>query len=196
MTSRALTPRSVVLWLSCCALAWGQPAVAPGAASAWTDAQHRLVLDAPPVLDWKAFWIDPGPEITVESAGRVFQLRKKFNVADVAAFQRVRVSADSRYKLFVNGTPAARGPARSDPEHQLYDTLDLSTLVHPGENVIAAEVIYWGQGEPSRGGPIFQMSVRPAFLLEAGELKTDRTWKVRVAAGRGAPGGSGRRATS
>ena len=82
---------------------------------------------------------------------------------------------------------AARGPARFDPLHQQYDTLDLSSLVRPGTNLIAAEVMYWGQGEPSRGGPIFQMSARPAFVLESTEVKSDRSWKTLISAGQQAP---------
>ena len=76
----------------------------------------------------------------------------------------------------------ARGarPRAFDPVHQLYDTLDLSDLVKPGTNVIAAEVIYWGQGEPSRGGPIFQVSARPAFVFESPEVKSDKSWKALI----------------
>ena len=148
-------------------------------AGAWVNVPQNLVLEAKPGT-WKAQWIDAGPDITPDSFGRVFYLRKTFRTQNPSAYRRVYVSADSKYKLWVNGVPGGRGPARFDPDHQMYDTIDLSALIKPGENVIAAEVIYWGRGEPSRGGPIFQMSARPAFVLESAEVKSDNTWKALV----------------
>jgi alpha-L-rhamnosidase len=155
-------------------------------AGAWTRIAQFLVLE-PKTNAWQAQWVDAGPGIATEDFGRVFYLRKTFTAKDPQSFRRVYLSADSRYKLWVNGIPAGRGPARFDPLHQQYDTLDLSSLVHPGTNLIAAEIIYWGPGEPSRGGPIFQMSARPAFVFESAEVKTDRTWKSLISAGQKAP---------
>lgn len=156
-------------------------------ADAWPGVAKRVVLEAKPGT-WQAQWVDAGPGIATESFGRVFYLRKTFVTQNPRAFGRVYVSGDSKYKLWVNGLPAARGPARFDPVHQMYDTLDLSDLVRAGTNVLAAEVIYWGQGEPSRGGPIFQMSARPAFVFESSEVKSDSSWKALIAEGQEAPG--------
>ena len=153
----------------------------------WVDPARYLVIEARK-SPWQAQWIDAGDGIAVNDFGRVFYLRKTFETRNPAAFRRVYLSADSRYKLWVNGTLAARGPARFDPLHQQYDTLDLSTLVQEGKNVIAAEIMYWGEGEPSRGGPIFQMSARPAFVFESAELRSDGSWKALIAEGMKAPG--------
>ncbi len=163
------------------------PVSAADDAEAWVLAPKHFVLE-PKEGPWQAQWIDAGPEITADSFGRVFYLRKTFTTQNPAAFRRVYVSADSKYKLWVNGTPVARGPARFDPLHQLYDTLDLSTVIKPGTNLIAAEVIYWGQGTPSQGGPIFQVSARPAFVFQSTDLRSDKTWKVLVSPGQEAPG--------
>jgi hypothetical protein len=152
----------------------------------WADTARHLVLEAKPGM-WRAQWIDAGPGIAADEFGRVFYLRKTFVAEDPGSFRRVHVSADSRYKLWINGVPAARGPARFDPLHQQYDTLDLSGIVRPGTNVFAAEIMYWGQGEPSRGGPIFQMSARPAFVLESDEIRSDRSWKSLISEGMAAP---------
>jgi alpha-L-rhamnosidase len=155
--------------------------------ASWVDPSRYLVLE-PKAGAWTAQWIDAGEGIPVNDFGRVFYVRKSFDTRNPAAFSRVYVSADSRYKLWVNGVLAARGPARFDPLHQQYDTLDLSSLIREGGNVIAAEIMYWGEGEPSRGGPIFQMSARPAFVFETDELKSDRTWKALISQGMSAPG--------
>ena len=148
-------------------------------AAAWTRVGERYVLeqkDSP----WKAAWIDAGPGISPESVGRVFYLRKTFATDDPSSFRRVRVSADSKYKLWVNGIPAARGPARFDPLHQQYDTLDISALIHPGTNVIAAEVVYWKGDGPATGSPYFQVSAHPGFLFESPQVCSDSTWKAMV----------------
>ncbi len=50
------------------------------------------------------------------------------------------VTADSRYKLWVNGMFVARGPARSYPHAQAIDRLDVTALLRPGANLIAAQV--------------------------------------------------------
>jgi alpha-L-rhamnosidase len=156
-------------------------------ADGWVKVSQRVILEPKPGI-WQAQWIDAGPGITADSFGHVFYVRKVFTTQTPDAFRRVYVSADSKYKLWVNGIPAGRGPARFDPAHQMYDTLDLSSLVKPGTNVIAAEVIYWGRGEPSRGGPIFQVSARPAFVFQSAEIMSDKSWKALVSRGQEAPG--------
>src|SRR5438477_6761219 len=50
------------------------------------------------------------------------------------------ISADSRYKLWINGHFVARGPARSWPQAQAVDRLDVSAYVQAGANIIAAQV--------------------------------------------------------
>ncbi len=48
----------------------------------------------------------------------------------------VRISADARYTLYVNGRRVHFGPARSFPEHQSYDTLDIAQHLAAGVNTI------------------------------------------------------------
>jgi len=54
-----------------------------------------------------------------------------------------RITADSRYALFVNGQPAARGPIRSQRRRLHYDMVDLAPYLQPGENVLAIYVTYY-----------------------------------------------------
>jgi alpha-L-rhamnosidase len=98
----------------------------------------------------------------------------------------VRVSADARYTLLVNGRRAHQGPARSFPERQSYDTLDLAPYLEPGENAICATVHQFGV-------PAFLSQYRGAsgFLLDgvietegrAVELHTPGGWLSRPARG-------------
>lgn len=140
----------------------------------WNQANKNIVLEKKSDA-FKAQWIAPSEEISSQAIGRVFYLRKEIDASDLALFKRAYISADSKYKMWINGVPAARGPQRYDPKHQRYDTVDLSSLIQKGKNLIAVEVMYWGSG-----GPVFQMSVQPAFLFECGDIKSDESWKSLV----------------
>lgn len=151
----------------------------------WTAANGRYVLETKPE-PWKAIWIGPGPELRADVMAGSFFVRKRFKTDDPARFRRVYVCADSQYKLWVNGKAAAFGPARFDPMHQVYDTLDLSDLIVPGENVIAVQVMCWG--EKTSENPFHLMSIKPAFLLESADVSTDATWRVLISAGHATAG--------
>ena len=136
---------------------------------------HRILLEKKPDR-FEAHWIDPGPDLHSDTTLGVFYVRKPFTTAHPEAFKRVYVSADCQYILWVNGKEAARGPARFDPGHQGYDTIDLSDLVVKGDNVIVAKIIFWGM--ETTVVPYFQASARPAFLFDSPELKSDATWRA------------------
>ena len=70
--------------------------------------------------------------------------RRSFRLSDEPKRAIVRVSADARYTLYVNGTRVHQGPARSFPDQQSFDTLDLKDLLHAGENTLAAIVHQFG----------------------------------------------------
>jgi alpha-L-rhamnosidase len=123
---------------------------------------------------WKAQWI-AHPEAPPQAAG-VFHFRRSFDLAEVPKRFRVNVSADNRYRLFVNGTQVAIGPARGDLLHWRYETVDLSPHLRPGRNVLAAQVWNWGEYKPA-----FQISRRTAFLLRGEDnaiADTGAGWKA------------------
>src|SRR5438105_9639566 len=106
----------------------------------------------------------PGPE----SWNRFVQFRRSFTLDAVPASVPCRVTADSRYVLFLNGRDVGRGPARAVPERLTWAELDLAPELHEGENVVAALVRFYGRPiawwRPAR--PSFQLGYG-SFLLEA-----------------------------
>ena len=74
--------------------------------------------------------------------------RRSFDLDAVPVSVPARVSADSRYALFVNGVEAARGPVRANGRRLHYDFVDLAPLLRPGRNAIAALVRYFGRANP------------------------------------------------
>jgi hypothetical protein len=129
-----------------------------------------------PQKPWPAQWI-AHPDAPPQEAG-VFHFRKTIVLADKPASFVVRVSADNRYRLFVNGTSVSVGPARGDLLHWRYEMVDLAPYLHVGRNVLAAVVWNWGELRPGA-----QISRRTGFLVQAdsaAEAAVDSgpSWKV------------------
>ena len=102
-------------------------------------------------------------------------------VFELAHFERVQllITADSRYKLWVNGQFVARGPARCFPQHQSVDTLDLTPFVRAGKNIIAVQVYSPGYSHFSyvhRGAAGLLAELQAA---DESVLVTDTAWRVR-----------------
>ncbi len=141
-------------------LAFAQSAVGP-----------RIFSGAP-----EAVWIAP-PGMPPDSFG-VFHARRTLDLAAKPDRFIVHVSADNRYRLYVNGTQVSSGPQRSDVLHWRYETVDLAPHLRVGANVIAAVVLNWG-----RRHPVAQHSVRTALLLQADSPReavanTGAGWKL------------------
>ena len=60
---------------------------------------------------------------------------------------RALITADSRYRLTVNGRYAGWGPAPCDPRTLDVDPIDVTHLLHEGENQIDVEVLFYGHGD-------------------------------------------------
>ena len=97
----------------------------------------------------------------------VVMFRRSFSLDEKPNKFIVHVSADNRYKLYVNGKYASTGPQLSDWRHWRYETIDIAPYLQQGENVKAAEVTNWG---PDRLFGI--MSIRTAFMMQ-GETKNE-----------------------
>ncbi len=125
---------------------------------------------------WPARWL-VHPTAPTRQYG-IFHFRKAIDLPRKPTRFVVHVSADNRYRLFVNGKAVALGPARSDTQNWHYETLDLTPFLKAGRNVLAAQVWYMGES-----APFAQMSYQLGFLLQGdGETEkianTDATWKV------------------
>jgi alpha-L-rhamnosidase len=124
-----------------------------------------------------ASWITH-PDISGHEYG-VYHFRKTFELQAVPEHFNVHVSADNRYRLYVNGVSVAAGPQRSDVMHWRFEEIDLAPYLHAGNNLIAAVVWHWGEHKP-----VAQHSYQSGFLIRgatAGETSIDTgttAWKV------------------
>ncbi|MBV9962560.1 MAG: alpha-rhamnosidase, partial [Parafilimonas sp.] len=102
----------------------------------------------PTVLNklWNAPWIEmPG---TKPNDYGVYHFRKNFMLIDVPKQFIVHVSADNRYKLYVNGEEVVFGPAKGDLYHWNFETIDIASHLTKGKNTIAALVWNFGEDKP------------------------------------------------
>ena len=108
----------------------------------------------------------------------VFHFRRMFELNAKPSSFVVHVSADNRYRLFVNGQQVSSGPQRSDLMHWRYETVDVAPQLRAGRNVIAALVWNWGADKP-----VAQFSRQTAFLLQGDSpreavVNSGPEWKV------------------
>lgn len=68
------------------------------------------------------------------------------------------MTADERYRFFVDGEEVAEGPERGDIRHWFFDTYEMK--LEPGEHVILAQVYALGHAAMRS-----QMSLRPGFFF-------------------------------
>jgi alpha-L-rhamnosidase len=108
--------------------------------------------------DKDASWITH-PGITGDEYG-VYHFRQTLELEEKPQHLNVHVSADNRYRLYVNGVSVIAGPQRSDVMHWRYEEIDLAPFLREGNNVIAAVVWHWGEHKP-----VAQHSFRSGFLI-------------------------------
>jgi hypothetical protein len=123
---------------------------------------------------WTAYWIT---ETNAFDDYGVYHFRKKFHIADKPSSFIVHVSADNRYKLYVNGELVSLGPTRGDMFHWNFETVDLAPYLNAGNNCIAAVVWNFSKQKPEA-----QLSYRTAFILQGNTaqeaiIDTNASWK-------------------
>lgn len=138
-----------------------------------------------PSLHWNSLWValdsDPRTDLGV------FALRCSIDLSSVPSSFLVRVSADQRYKLFVNGQMVVFGPQRGDVRHWFYETLDLAPYLKEGTNWIAALVWNFGRWAPmaqhtAQTGFVFQSLLCPEVLTTPGSWQIARleSWDFKM----------------
>ncbi len=127
------------------------------------DEMHRLGPDTgvPHRLDLApARWIWFPSARTLPSTFVLF--RREVVVERPLVSARGWISADSRYRLSIDGRVVQWGPAPSDPRALDVDPVDLLPQLGPGRHVIGVEVLYYGRGDGTwaAGKPGFLFHLR------------------------------------
>ena len=112
-----------------------------------------------PELPW--IWVPGGDAAHTQLA----LFRRTLELDEAPASAKIRISAETRYKLYVNGVLAALGPAKGDASEWFVDTVELAGLLRRGENVLAVEVLHYGTVEAQTNQSLFHTST-PGLYVE------------------------------
>ena len=106
--------------------------------------------------------------------GRFAFFRLAFDLSETGELT-LDISANSRYRLWVNEQPVTSGPCRGDREKQYYETLELGAYLRKGRNVIAAQVLLcdsmYTNGPADLTLPLHSVATLPAGHRLAAEGK-------------------------
>ncbi len=115
--------------------------------------------------------------------------RKVFTITKDIKSAKTFISADSRYKLFINGSFIIRGPAPYDPRYMYYDKIDIKKYLLKGKNVVSILGYYIGLSSrdyvrphdfSTTAGIIFKSNI----TFEDGTkfyIYSNKDWKVKKA---------------
>lgn len=131
-------------------------------------------------------WIGPAHPFDLRDA--YVNFRADITLAAAPGRAVFRLSADSRYRLWINGVFVGRGPERSWPSSMAGDEREVTNLLRPGLNRIAVQVHSPGHSHFAyvhRGacGLIGWLEVDGRTVLTTGpgwKVRRDRSWSDRV----------------
>jgi alpha-L-rhamnosidase len=125
---------------------------------------------------WLASWIT-APNAPYKDYG-VYHFIKTLHIKTVPESCMIHITADNRYRLFINEQAVNIGSVRSDLSYWYYDTIDIAQYLKQGHNIVAVQV--WNMGDFT---PISQISAQTALFIQGNsflekELNTDDSWRV------------------
>lgn len=97
----------------------------------WKDAQW-IGIPAQEYIDRKIYQGDANDRFAYFRL--TFDLNQKGSL-------KICLSANSRYRFWINGQPVLSGPCRGDRWHHYYDEMDVSAYLKQGRNVFAVQVL-------------------------------------------------------
>lgn len=90
------------------------------------------------ISDWMRF---PGRKAEYDTVPRLALFQGRLLLDGKSTHAPIQITADSRYKLYVNGAFVETGPARGNGKAWYVDEVDIAPWLQAGENVLAVEVL-------------------------------------------------------
>jgi len=127
---------------------------------------------------YQARWI--WADVKTPDPFQFVRFRKSFELGTAPKTATAYITADTFYRLRVNGRLVMYGPARSSTGHATVDPVDVARFLKRGENTILVEALFCNKIE----GHMFDaMAQSPGFLCELDVngkrlVATDATWEA------------------
>lgn len=112
--------------------------------------------------DAKWIWVPGFDDAAVK--GQFVMFRKTFSIGEKPTEDvLLHVSADTRYRLYLNGKSISFGPCKSYLSHWYYETVNITPLLREGKNELAAHVLRFSVAHD--GCTNMARSPLPGFIL-------------------------------
>lgn len=125
-------------------------------------------------------WMPDWQEL-VNDKPRLVRFRKTVTLDVKPESMKLRISADTRYKLYVNGKFVEFGPAKGDQRIWYVDTVEIAPWLNAGVNSLAVEVLRYPLAY--RSGNFGMVRTATAGLFIEGDMIADESWKCREVKG-------------
>jgi len=136
------------------------------------------MIMTPPTFPPGASWIGSAHPFDLHEVYLDFR-SPEFVLAAQPPLGELLITADSRYRLWVNGHFVGRGPARCHPWSQAVDSLNVTEFLRPGANVISIQIYQPGY---SHFAYVHRAAAGVLALLRIDgkdHLTTDVMWRTR-----------------
>lgn len=129
---------------------------------------------------WSPCW-----DVQDKENPRLMLFRKKLELSEEPVEGKLCISADTRYKLYINGQLVQTGPSRGDNQVWFYDTVDVCTFLKKGINVVGVSVLRYPQDPAAGNHGMFRTSTPGLYVagiikdLRGSEydLSADASWR-------------------
>lgn len=114
-----------------------------------------------------------------EKEPRLVCFRGTLKLQNVPQYLPVKITADSRYKLYVNGDFAEMGPSRGNNKTWYVDTVDISRYLQSGDNILAVLVLRYPYEHGKGNHGVFRTEIPGLYAV----LDQPVRWKCKAVAG-------------
>ena len=116
---------------------------------------------------------------------RIVCFRRSFDLGSIPKKEGavLSISADTRYKLYINGSLVQTGPQKGDRQVWYLDEMDVAAYLREGENVLAVSVLRYPPAGQEGNHSLFRTQTPGLYVrFRPGgqELSSDASWRCRI----------------
>ena len=108
---------------------------------------------------WTPEWIHED-----KKSPRIVYFRRVIEVAEIPESVYLNISADTRYKLYVNGFLVEIGPSKGDREVWFYDRVDLAPYLKAGKNILGVQVLRYPMEREQGNHSMFRTEIPGLYM--------------------------------
>jgi hypothetical protein len=130
-------------------------------------------------------WHPEWAETSIESAGALVHFRKTVSISSVPSQPvYIQITADTKYKLYINSELLVIGPVKGDQHMWFYDEVDIQPFLKAGDNDISVQVLRLYHA--TSHGTSFPRLPQPGLLIRQARLpddvgfdiQSDKSWET------------------